>query len=82
MSRDLVRQRDHGILRLYGRTLLIVSNLTSLVAIGIVVFLIYQVTSPDHILRGLCDLMGGSFRSNISHHLAKVGGNRTGGAAI
>ena len=42
-----------------------VATLSGLVAISIVVveiiFLIYNMTSRDHVFKGLCDLMGLSF---------------------
>ena len=41
-------------------------------------FLIYHVTSRDHVVKGLCDLMGWRLKFLIvSHHFAKIFGHRT-----
>ena len=47
-----------------GSSLLNVTTLLRLVAIGIDVaeiFLIYHVASRDHVFKGLCNFVGGSF---------------------
>ena len=44
-------------------------------------FLIYHVTSRDHVLKGLCDLMGEPVRHEVSHTKSPFCGHRPCGSS-
>ena len=67
MSSDLARPLGQRVLWLYGRKLLIVCNCYVRFGVyrhcnsGDMIFLIYCVTSRDHVFKGLCDFISRNF---------------------